>query len=294
MPAHNTGNNSYSFGGCLESESLGKETDSERATPQPFRIKTARDSIGLMPSPVGEGLARDAAEPIANELAQWQGWAAIEARTAVDLHMEVGGVNDGPPSIPDDPYFELSVTTLFVTHLSPVALGNAMLGLLREFSACHVRVNRQKFRLKADVIHEAAGCCTVKICVYELPQGIIAVEFRRYAGCSVTFNNIFQRAEEMILNIPTTHFAAPPILYMETDLDGMQPLLDMASWTDNPMTQKEAAQALGGLAADPRVARYLCTEPAFKHVAKLLRKDRKPDIETMRLVERLLRWLDAE
>lgn len=109
---------------------------------------------------------------------------------------------DDARDLPQDPFFQLLATTLFVKAAAAHQLGNTCLSFLRDvLSAPAVKLRRAKFTAKAELLHRwielssglsQASACTVKLRAYRVADGLLAVELQRREGDCVAFMNIFQ------------------------------------------------------------------------------------------------------
>jgi len=130
-----------------------------------------------------------------------------------------------PPSLPQHPFFQLCLTAFFVRLASPADLGNALLSFLREeLGAETVKVRGAKFTAKTEV-HCDEGVCTVKLRVYDLGDGRLAVEVQRRHGDAVAFASVFQRLKEYL----DQRFS------LEEPATGLQePMFDIPAWGFEP------------------------------------------------------------
>mmetsp|Transcript_144064 Transcript_144064/g.461166 ORF Transcript_144064/g.461166 Transcript_144064/m.461166 type:complete len:450 (-) Transcript_144064:116-1465(-) len=227
-----------------------------------------------------------------------------------------------PPDIPShSKFFELEPTTL---HLqlnqkfapSPSHLGNALLDLLeKEVKASITKVNHKKFAVKANIFMEHQ-MCSLKARLYkEEGSGNFALEFQKRSGNSLSFQAFFQKAtavfkersyldptrEPPTRSGPPMMVVPPPLDFDSMDCDFgdfsfddpmIQPLIDMAGFTEMPTCQAEAAAGLADAINDQqtgaKAAEVLCQE--FDKVKQLVDcKLEAAGYQTARLVEALMK-----
>jgi len=93
---------------------------------------------------------------------------------------------DSPPPLPQHPFFQLASTTLYLKGVPAHELGDCLLAFLRGKAALAVKVRRGKFTVKAEVSIDGSPC-TVKLRVYEMSDGCLAVEVQRRTADAITF-----------------------------------------------------------------------------------------------------------
>lgn len=117
--------------------------------------------------------------------------ADSELAKGSDSIVEGFATTDAPPPLPQHSFFQFAPTTLIVQGLRPGQLGNSLLAFLRcEAAANSVKLRRCKFTLKADVFVQETPC-TLKMRVYQISHGRLAVEMQRRAGDGVAFTVLF-------------------------------------------------------------------------------------------------------
>jgi hypothetical protein len=206
------------------------------------------------------------------------------------------------PLVPDDPYFDLSPTTLHVSLTSgrprtPAQLGNILIEFLNaNVNSSIEKVRPKKFWIRASVFLKSEphsvgyAMCAVKIRIYKALDDSFAVEFTRRAGDALVFNRVFQQAScylkkhVKILGNAGDITPPPPFMGMQIQFFPVEhdepmmlaPILDMAAMVSQPPLQAEAAAALaelldhgGKLNGD--LAASLCTEQVFQAVRYLIR-----------------------
>lgn len=109
----------------------------------------------------------------------------------VEPYTKAFALGDVPPCLPQDSFFQLPSTTLFVRGISASRLGNDLLSFLRgAFAATAVKLRRHKFTIKADVSISGTPCI-VKLRVYRTSDEAFAVAVERRAGDAVAFAVLF-------------------------------------------------------------------------------------------------------
>lgn len=193
-----------------------------------------------------------------------------------------------------DKFVQLTETTLYM-----LADGNAchlLNGLLdfleRQVTASIVKVNHQKFTIKADVIIDSTSC-TLKIRTHSLQCGKWAVEFQRRKGDSVCFLAAYQLASQYLTGqftgVESNTGAKPerPLLPLEPksgfssvqDENPFEPLLQMAGLIDQPDLQAEAALALVDLVEAHAIdASSLYGSHGLEKIGQLLKSKDRFDI----------------
>mmetsp|Transcript_139633 Transcript_139633/g.246573 ORF Transcript_139633/g.246573 Transcript_139633/m.246573 type:complete len:306 (+) Transcript_139633:90-1007(+) len=174
-----------------------------------------------------------------------------------------------PRQLPDD---DLEVTSVTV---DPRVTASDVCNILyayttSEVTASNVKINPEKYTIKADILHPDGATCTYKVCVYSKePLGGLVVVFRRRGGDAIAFNRIFRHAAAYLHSHLEKHGDSHP--EMERDLKApvsepttpetdLQPLLDMLAAKGEERIQAEAAIALSAMAVvNASVAAHLCS-----------------------------------
>lgn len=206
------------------------------------------------------------------------------------------------PPVPDDPYFDLSSTTLYVSLTSgrlrtPAQLGNILLDFLNtDVNSSIEKVRLKKFWIRANVFLKSDTVrytmCTLKLRIYKASDGSFAIEFMRRGGDALVFNRVFQQACQYLkTHVKVVGDAAGDTTPPPPFMGGMQipffpaerdeqmvlaPVLDMAATASQPSLQAEAAAALAELLdqggeLDRNLADSLCTDQVFQAVRHLIR-----------------------
>jgi len=126
-----------------------------------------------------------------------------------------------------------------------------------EVRTSHVKINPEKYTIKADIFLPSEGTCTLKMCVYsQAPLGGLLVEFSRRRGDAIAFNRIFRHASAYLKcklsngKEPCPEMekdlAAPDKVPMSMETD-LQPLLDQLSRKGADAIQTEAAILLSAM-----------------------------------------------
>jgi hypothetical protein len=115
----------------------------------------------------------------------------IDGQCDSDARTESFATGDVPPHIPQDPFFFLLPTSVYLRAKSPHDLGNDLLAFLHEeLSATSVQVRRAEFTVKAKFWHDGKHC-GVKLHAYQCGSGFIAVELQRRTSDCVALMGIF-------------------------------------------------------------------------------------------------------
>jgi len=114
------------------------------------------------------------------------------------LSLERFEAGDKPPNVPNDEFFQLESTTIFLQGVSPVETGNKLLDLFNngELEASIRKVNHIKFSIKVEVYSEGA-MCLLKVRGYQ-QESKYALEFQRRSGDGIVFNRVYRRAKEWL------------------------------------------------------------------------------------------------
>jgi hypothetical protein len=191
--------------------------------------------------------------------------------------------------LPDDPFFSLAATTLHVDCAMPCEVGNHLIQFFGEMVITSaLKLNQQKFSLKADVFIENVPC-TIKVRFFQTAQKSFAVEFQRKRGDGWSFGTCYQLAARFLhqrcpdVAVPF----GPEATLLEASvcrdsphapaaLDGsdVSPLLDMAGNRRLPVLQAESACVLAAIAeSGGLVASGLVSDSAFDQFQVLLQTD---------------------
>jgi len=154
------------------------------------------------------------------------------------------------------------------------------------------KVNHNKCCIKANVFVDNV-MCTLKARGYQQEPGVMALEIQKRSGDSITFSGVYRMAAkylneqslsagfEVVRGLPQDSLPCmqplglPPLPKGKVDVQDYAPLLDMASQTNMPDLQAEAAGALASSTADPEVADALSADQmAMEDIAMLLETDR--------------------
>lgn len=199
-----------------------------------------------------------------------------------------------PPEKPKDKYFRLEVTHTVVASERPHEIGNAMLDFFANtVTASLTKVRHAKFAIKADVF-VGSVMCTVKARVYEAEAGRYAVELQRRSGDALAYSSTWKQARSYLQSrvskgpaeVDESHqsadngqgiFPAPADFPLEVGRLNLAPIHDMASFSEMPSIQAEAATALLGLAggSSKESCDFLATEKMFETIDKLVQSDGK-------------------
>jgi len=190
--------------------------------------------------------------------------------------------------IPSDPFFELEETTVFLSleSITPEHIGNQILNLFHFFSAEIVKVDLQKFTIRAKAFVSDA-ISEVKVRMYRHSTGC-AVEFQKCSGDGFAFaalyriiasslNSFARGASDGCADWSSDGPTFIPTLAVPThDMQGaegtlLQPLIDMAS-SGLPSLQLEAALGFAALVREPmRVEQRFVRPVVLKYLADFCR-----------------------
>lgn len=201
---------------------------------------------------------------------------------------------DVPPEAPITEHFEFEKTTAFITTSAVDKVANGILDFLEsQVVASILKVRQQKFSVKVDIFLEHI-MCTMKIRVWKVAskQDHYAIEFQRRLGDPFAFGNAYRQCVEFLSSqfpgisgdteqqrsmLPPSPPPPPATEGNRSDeeLDAeLFSLLDMASMTQCPNLQAEAASALAKLACDDLcVAKYLSKVEVLDQFLPLLSCD---------------------
>lgn len=174
-----------------------------------------------------------------------------------------------PRQLPDA---DLEVTSIVV---NPRATAADVCNILHMFTtsevtASKIKINEEKYTIKADILHPDGAMCTYKVCVYtsEVHSGLVVV-FKRRSGDAIAFNRIFRHVAAYLHSHLEKH--GDPLPEIERDLKApvtapltpetdLPPLLDMLAGKGEEKIQREAAITLSAMAViNTSVAAHLCS-----------------------------------
>jgi hypothetical protein len=219
-----------------------------------------------------------------------------------DVKSERFSETDVPPGVPPDSFFQLNLTSVYVTSHMPAEIGNTLLSFLGEQNSIVTKVRHSKFAIKADMFVDMM-MCSIKIRVYSQGSGQFAIEFQKRTGDAIAFQNTFQKAVAYLkprLNVVGA-MEAPPLapiqplgvpagfVPQETDL---MPLIDMMYLAGTPSLQAEAAADISKMAAEGQSSVW--NPYVFQGIGELLRTS-SLDVAhpTSRLVLQLSQQMEA-
>lgn len=214
-----------------------------------------------------------------------------------------------PPEKPDDPHFELQVTTVYVpATLNPQMIWSVIEGFLKNVESSVTKVNKTKCTIKADVFVDGL-MCTLKVRIYSMGDGRYAVEYQRKSGDALTFNAAYTEASSyMSAHLSDIHSpsVAPTSMRASTgcgsDLDDklmtqvadrerqltakMAPTPEDSSWdstsmlqdmakTKDSLSQAEAAMMFAKISQDSNRAASLCSKEVVSTLNVLLKDTNK-------------------
>jgi len=185
-----------------------------------------------------------------------------------------------PPRLPTDNFFQLESTT-FRVCAEPSRLGNALLDFWHARVVCtELKVNHSKFSIKAAVFH-GSSTCSLKLRVYEVAQGVYAVEFQRRRGDCVLCLKLFDKLAKHLRSDPHCRVVEGSVptdptgdLRVEGRLRSrdVSSLINMAAYSETLPTDvlEDVAKAFARIAQDGRTSALLCTASAARALASLL------------------------
>eukprot|EP00811_Abedinium_folium_P035900 NODE_8655_length_1478_cov_38.425611.p1 GENE.NODE_8655_length_1478_cov_38.425611~~NODE_8655_length_1478_cov_38.425611.p1 ORF type:complete len:393 (+),score=65.30 NODE_8655_length_1478_cov_38.425611:75-1253(+) len=174
--------------------------------------------------------------------------------------------------LPRDPMFRLEAWTVEALAAPVSELLEGLISVLAaEEGISIIRVDRAKMCIKGE-----ARRFVFKARIYRAADCSHAVEFRRRSGDSIAATRFFRRIAS-VLGWPQckTHLVCPEdlpemdALHVQGTNMLLQPLLDMAMC--GSLLQAEAADGLADAAAEPQLAKSLCTAEGFAALLHLLR-----------------------
>lgn len=182
--------------------------------------------------------------------------------------------SDFPPTLPQEPFFKLELTTVHIDAEDAAEVGNRLLAFLNTIAAKVLKVNTKKFTVKAAVLCEGLTCIT-KVRVYSrkgFPR--LALEFQRYSGDCVAHNKTFQQAAQF-LTLQASKTLPPNCTQLqsdkELDVQSLLPLLDAARRSSDVSFQAEVAAGLLAASESMRGAGRLCVHLGVRSaILKLL------------------------
>lgn len=178
--------------------------------------------------------------------------------------------SDFPPLLPQDPFFQLEVTTAFIDAEDAAVVGNSLLAFLGTVAANVLKVNTRKFTVKAAVLCDGLTCA-MKVRVYSLGFPRFALEFQRYSGDCLAYNKTFQQAVQYFTSEATPTSSTLPAIKVDKDLaiEDLTPVLDAACRSNEIFLQAEAAASLSAIS---ELSAEICHVPDVRNaILQLLR-----------------------
>lgn len=172
--------------------------------------------------------------------------------------------SDQASAMPNDTFFELEATTLFVHGAPSHEVGNAVLDfLLCDAEATVTKLSRRKCAVKASVLSQL-GLVDLKVRIWrqEGEDLRLATEFQRKGGDTIAFAQVYGKASDYLkdrlpvasANVPESSLREQwdlPVHVPEAhSVDGcsgvelVEPVFALASRADSPQLQEQAAAAL--------------------------------------------------
>jgi len=150
-----------------------------------------------------------------------------------------------------------------VSHMTAVDLGNRLMDIFGAEDTMHIiKASVTKFAIKAESTHPA--WFVLKARIYSKTSSHI-VEFQRYNGDVVAFSQFFHKVMVLLNDkhnppMETCDVMLPDLIQEEMSL---QPFIDMANTTRDPLLLAEAASELANAAVKQQKLLELCVPDAF-------------------------------
>mmetsp|Transcript_81466 Transcript_81466/g.205835 ORF Transcript_81466/g.205835 Transcript_81466/m.205835 type:complete len:371 (-) Transcript_81466:529-1641(-) len=189
--------------------------------------------------------------------------------------------NHSPPPLPTDTFFQLESTTLRVPA-APFHLGNALLDILLAVVVCEdVKVDCDKFSIKATVCYRSSTC-SVKLRVYEVTPGSYVVEFQRRRGDCTVFMDMYhefvkhlasdQQCSLVVGSVPVADAVLEPPVTDTLEAEDVSPLVNIVAHRQTQPVDvlEDVAMALARAAQDGRTAPLLCESSAVTALENLV------------------------
>lgn len=113
-------------------------------------------------------------------------WVRSEMREATTFSEE-----DEAQKVPDDPFFQLELTTIESLDMSAAQVAKSVVDFLNKNTAKITKVSYRKFTIKADIVFDNL-LCGIKARVYMVASGEHCVEIQRRHGDTIAFNRFYQ------------------------------------------------------------------------------------------------------
>lgn len=175
------------------------------------------------------------------------------------------------PHLPNDDFFVLARTTIEVSHVTADDLGNRLIDIFSAEDTMHIiKTSLTKFAIKAESTHPA--WFVLKARIYSKTSSHI-VEFQRYNGDVVAFSQFFHKVMVLLNDkhnppMERSDVMLPELMQEETSL---QPFVDMANNSRDPLLVAEAASGLANGAMREQKLFELCVPDAFAAFKTILR-----------------------
>jgi len=175
------------------------------------------------------------------------------------------------PEVPEDSFFLVGKTTVEVMKTTASKLGNRLLDLLRTENAMHIiKVNEKKFSVTVESTNPS--WFRLKLRIYSRGP-LHLLEFQRCDGDAIAFHLFFVKAAALLSSNPNLVQAVcdfkPPQLVQDTV--SLEPFLDMATDSRDPVLLGEAASGLANAVVSQHYASELCAYRAFTTFEVMLR-----------------------
>mmetsp|Transcript_62114 Transcript_62114/g.98038 ORF Transcript_62114/g.98038 Transcript_62114/m.98038 type:complete len:333 (-) Transcript_62114:300-1298(-) len=182
---------------------------------------------------------------------------------------------DEAPSLPVDDVFQLERTTIPVQGMSAAQTANSVMFFLNDSATSRItKVNNRKFTIKAEIIFDSLFC-EVKARVYGRGSQQYCVEVQRRNGDAIAFDRWYRGlSQHMSLccdGVDSKHASASAMCSVEgvflevpsweegSCVASLEPLLNLAEYTNDRTLQAEAVLALAQAAQNMDFASQICT-----------------------------------
>jgi len=175
------------------------------------------------------------------------------------------------PEVPKDNFFALADTTVEVRDRTADCLGNWLIDIFNAEHAMHIiKTSLNKFAIKAESTHPA--WFVLKARIYS-KASLHIVEFQRKKGDVVAFCQFFHKVMVLLKDKhnPTTEKCDSMLSHLIRAETSVQPFIDMANNTSDPLLLAEAASGLANAAVEEQKVLELCVPDAFTAFKTILR-----------------------
>merc|ERR1712007_27820 len=175
------------------------------------------------------------------------------------------------PEVPKDNFFVLAETSIEVSDITADCLGNWLIDIFSAEDTMHIiKTSPTKFAIKAESTDPASF--VLKARIYSQASSHI-VEFQRYKGDVVAFSQFFRKVMVLLNDKHSSTMEKCDFMpsYLIQDETSLQPFIDMANNTRDPVLLAEAASGLAEAAMEDQKLLELCVPDAFVAFKTILR-----------------------